>query len=82
VQTLARALVMEGHHVEVVHCEDAYHLRGVGARRIAERYTLIEGADDAPPVVPVPLSMNSEEAVSCGARPLYLTWKTMSWAAV
>lgn len=28
VQTLARALVSEGHHVEVVHCEDAYRLRG------------------------------------------------------
>jgi glycosyltransferase involved in cell wall biosynthesis len=28
VQALARALVLEGHHVEVVHCEDAYHLRG------------------------------------------------------
>ncbi len=27
VQALARALVSEGHHVEVVHCEDAYHLR-------------------------------------------------------
>jgi glycosyltransferase involved in cell wall biosynthesis len=27
VQTLARALVSEGHHVEVVHCEDAYRLR-------------------------------------------------------
>ena len=25
---LARALVSEGHHVEVVHCEDAYRLRG------------------------------------------------------
>lgn len=28
VQALARALVSEGHHVEVVHCEDAYRLRG------------------------------------------------------
>ncbi len=28
VQALARALVLEGHHVEVVHCEDAYRLRG------------------------------------------------------
>ena len=27
VQALARALVLEGHHVEVVHCEDAYRLR-------------------------------------------------------
>ncbi|MEO8324202.1 MAG: glycosyltransferase [Nitrospirota bacterium] len=27
VQALARALVSEGHHVEVVHCEDAYRLR-------------------------------------------------------
>ncbi len=27
VQALARALVSEGHHVEVVHCEDAYHLQ-------------------------------------------------------
>lgn len=28
VQALARGLVSEGHHVEVVHCEDAYRLRG------------------------------------------------------
>ena len=28
VQALARALVENGHHVEVVHCEDAYRLRG------------------------------------------------------
>lgn len=28
VQTLARALISEGHHVEVVHCENAYRLRG------------------------------------------------------
>jgi hypothetical protein len=28
VQALARALVSEGHHVEVVHCEDAYRLQG------------------------------------------------------
>jgi glycosyltransferase involved in cell wall biosynthesis len=28
VQALARALVARGHHVEVVHCEDAYHLQG------------------------------------------------------
>ena len=28
VQALARALVSEGHHVEVIHCEDAYRLRG------------------------------------------------------
>jgi len=28
VRGLARALVSEGHHVEVVHCEDAYRLRG------------------------------------------------------
>ncbi|MEP6957797.1 MAG: glycosyltransferase [Nitrospirota bacterium] len=28
VQTLARALVARGHHVEVVHCEDAYRLQG------------------------------------------------------
>ncbi|SPP63647.1 glycosyltransferase [Nitrospira lenta] len=28
VQGLARALVTEGHHVEVVHCEDAYRVRG------------------------------------------------------
>jgi glycosyltransferase involved in cell wall biosynthesis len=28
VQALARALVSEGHHVEVLHCEDAYRLRG------------------------------------------------------
>lgn len=28
VQALARALVARGHHVEVVHCEDAYRLRG------------------------------------------------------
>ena len=28
VQALARALVSEGHHVEVVHCEDAYRLSG------------------------------------------------------
>ena len=28
VQALARALVTRGHHVEVVHCEDAYRLRG------------------------------------------------------
>jgi glycosyltransferase involved in cell wall biosynthesis len=28
VQALARALVSEGHQVEVVHCEDAYRLRG------------------------------------------------------
>ncbi|ULA64048.1 MAG: Glycosyltransferase [Nitrospira sp.] len=28
VQGLARALVAKGHHVEVVHCEDAYRLRG------------------------------------------------------
>lgn len=28
VQALARALVAKGHHVEVVHCEDAYRLRG------------------------------------------------------
>ena len=28
VRSLARALVAEGHHVEVVHCEDAYRLRG------------------------------------------------------
>lgn len=27
VQALARALIAEGHHVEVVHCEDAYRLR-------------------------------------------------------
>ena len=27
VQALARALVSEGHHVEVVHCEDAYRLQ-------------------------------------------------------
>ncbi|WP_342347357.1 glycosyltransferase [uncultured Nitrospira sp.] len=27
VQALARALISEGHHVEVVHCEDAYRLR-------------------------------------------------------
>ena len=27
VQALARALVARGHHVEVVHCEDAYRLR-------------------------------------------------------
>lgn len=27
VQSLARALVSEGHHVEVVHCEDAYRLQ-------------------------------------------------------
>lgn len=30
VQALARALVEAGHHVEVVHCEDAYRLRGKG----------------------------------------------------
>jgi len=28
VQALARALVAKGHHVEVVHCEDAYRLQG------------------------------------------------------
>ena len=28
VQALARALVSDGHHVEVVHCEDVYRLRG------------------------------------------------------
>lgn len=28
VQGLARALVVRGHHVEVVHCEDAYRLQG------------------------------------------------------
>lgn len=28
VQALARALVAKGHYVEVVHCEDAYRLRG------------------------------------------------------
>jgi len=28
VRSLARKLVDEGHHVEVVHCEDAYRLRG------------------------------------------------------
>jgi len=28
VRGLARALVAKGHHVEVVHCEDAYRLRG------------------------------------------------------
>lgn len=27
VQTLARALMARGHHVEVVHCQDAYSLR-------------------------------------------------------
>ena len=28
VQSLSRALVSQGHHVEVVHCEDAYRLKG------------------------------------------------------
>src|SRR4051812_44150772 len=28
VQALAQALVAKGHHVEVIHCEDAYRLRG------------------------------------------------------
>ena len=28
VQSLSRALARRGHHVEVVHCEDAYNLRG------------------------------------------------------
>ncbi len=30
VRALSRALVADGHHVEVVHCEDAYRLRAVG----------------------------------------------------
>ncbi|MCC6139548.1 MAG: glycosyltransferase family 4 protein [Nitrospira sp.] len=30
VQGLSRALVAKGHHVEVVHCEDAYRLQGRG----------------------------------------------------
>lgn len=40
VQALAPALEANGHQVEVVHCEDIYHLRSVDARRIVERYTL------------------------------------------
>ncbi len=38
VQALARALVLEGHHVEVVHCEDAYRLRGREQVAVQEKH--------------------------------------------
>ena len=56
VQSLARALVAQGHHVEVVHCEDAHRLRsreqpaaqveqdGVVVHRLRSRY----GGDMSP----------------------------------
>jgi len=38
VQALARALVSEGHHVEVVHCEDAYRLLGREQAAVEDRH--------------------------------------------